>query len=107
MELSVQIQSFVVSFIYGFLLSYLINLCYTGLFLSKKFFRVPFTFFFCFSVCILYFYFLYLINGGVVHFYFLALVAIGIFVGNLFSRKARKVFQQIKKDVSDSIDKKM
>ena len=90
MELSVQIQSFLASFFYGFLLSYLINLCYHGLFLSKKSFQIPFTFFFCFSVCISYFFLLYLINGGVVHFYFLVLVGIGIVVGNFFSRKARR-----------------
>ena len=98
MELGVQIQSFIVSFFYGFLLSYLINLCYRGLFLSKKIFRIPFTFFFSISVWLLYFFLLYLINGGVLHIYFLLLVFIGWAIGNLFSRKARRVFLREDKD---------
>lgn len=92
MALSVQIQSFIVSFFYGFLVSYLMNLCYRFLFLSKKTFQMIFTFLFSFFICLFYFFLLYLINGGVVHLYFLILVILGTFIGNLFSRKARRVF---------------
>ncbi len=92
MALSIQIQSFIISFFYGFLVSYLINLCYRLLFHSKKVFQIIFTFFFNFLVCLCYFFLLYLINGGVVHLYFLGLFLLGIFVGNLFSRRARRIF---------------
>jgi len=96
MTLSIQIQSFIVSFFYGFLVSYLINLCYRFLFLSKKTFQIIFTFFLSFSICLFYFFILYIINGGVVHLYFLILVLLGTLIGNLFSRKARRLF--LKKD---------
>lgn len=89
MSLTVQIQSFIVSFFYGFILSYFINLCYSWLFLSKRIFRIIFNFLFCISSLLLYFYFLYLINGGVVHIYFLILFLCGILIGNIFSRRSR------------------
>ncbi len=85
MELSVQLQSMVVSFSYGILLSYLLRLFYSWLFLSKKVFRIIFTFLFCFTICIFYFYCLYLINGGVIHFYFLFLLGFGVWLGTRFA----------------------
>lgn len=90
MELSIQFQSLVVSFIYGILLSYLIKICYRWLFLSKKAFRIPFTLFFGVCICLVYFYLLYWVNGGIVHLYFLFLVVLGCILGIFISNGSRR-----------------
>lgn len=90
MELSIQFQSLIVSLVYGILLSYLIKICYRWLFLSKKVFQIPFTLFFGICICLVYFYLLYWVNGGIVHLYFLFLVIVGWFLGNSISNSSRK-----------------
>ncbi|MDD6223523.1 MAG: hypothetical protein PUB18_00795 [bacterium] len=90
MELSVQIQSFVVSFVFGFLFSYVVNIFYQYLFKGKICVQIFWNFVLVLGSSLLYFYILKVINHAVIHLYFLAMVVIGYLCGNLFSYKVRK-----------------
>lgn len=89
MELSVQIQSLVFSFVYGFIVSYVINLCYHHLFYGKLVYQIIWNFVVVVGVCLLYFISMKAINNVVLHPYFYLLVLIGYLVGNIFSFKIR------------------
>lgn len=88
MELSVQLQVLIVSFVYGILFSYLIKLQYKFLFDSKLFYKIVITILFVFDNCLLYFLILRTINNGIFHIYFLFSLIVGYLFGNyLISRK--------------------
>lgn len=89
MELEIQIQSFVASFVFGLLFSYVVNLCYKWLFFSKGLFRFLFTLIFVLFFCLLYFIMMVVINSARIHIYFFMMTLIGYLIGNLFSRKVR------------------
>lgn len=90
MELSVQIQSFVVSFVFGFLFSYVVNIFYHHLFKGKIWVQIFWNFILVLGSSLLYFYILKAVNHAVIHIYFLMMVLIGYLSGNIFSRKVRK-----------------
>ena len=81
MELSVQLQVLIVSFVYGILFSYLIKVQYKFLFDSKRFYKILITFLFVFDNCLLYFLILRKINNGVFHIYFLLMLVVGYLFG--------------------------
>lgn len=90
MELSVQIQSFLFSFVFGFLFSYVVNLAYKNLFSKKLLFQIIWNFFIAIGGSLLYFFGMKAINHAVLHLYFYMMVVIGYLVGNLFSKSARR-----------------
>ncbi len=91
MELSVQIQSFVASFVFGFLFSYVVNLAYKHLFAGKIIYQIIWNFILVIGSCLLYFYLMKYINQAAIHVYFIFVVVIGFVIGNIFSKKARRI----------------
>ena len=91
MTLGVQIQSFIFSFVFGFLFSYGLNLLYKRLFTGKIIFQIIWNFLFVVGSCLIYFYFMKIINHASIHIYFLGMTLIGYLVGNLFSSRVRKI----------------
>lgn len=89
MELSVQIQSFLFSFVFGFLFSYVVNLGYRNLFSKKLIYQIIWNFFIVIGGCLLYFFGMKAINHAVLHLYFYVMVIIGYLVGNIFSKRTR------------------
>ena len=81
MELSIQIKTLIVSFIYGILLSYIIISHYKYLFLSKLWYKLILSIVFIFDYILLYFFILKIINNGVFHIYFLILLVLGYLFG--------------------------
>ena len=82
MELSIQLQSLITSFVYGMLVSYLIKLQYKFLFNGRIFYKIIITTLFIFDNCLLYFLLLRTINDGIFHIYFLFMLIIGYLFGN-------------------------
>ena len=87
MELSLQIKSLVLSFIYGILLSYIIRLQYKYLFMSKFIYKIILNIFFMFDITMVYFYILRIVNNGVFHLYFLIILILGYLLGNSLIHK--------------------
>lgn len=87
MELSIQLQTLIVSFVYGILFSYLIKIQYRFLFDSKLFYKIILTLLFIFDNCLLYFLILRTINDGIFHIYFLFSLIIGYLLGNYLVNK--------------------
>jgi len=90
MDLELQIQSLITSFIFGLFLSFLFNLLYKFLFSKKTFFKIITNAIFVFSNTILYFFLLKKVNNGIVHLYFIIALIIGVFIGNKNTKKIRK-----------------
>lgn len=91
MILTVQIYSFLLSFIYGLFYALLFNLNYKYLFCTKIINRIVLNFFFNLDVFLLYFFLLKQVNHGIVHIYFLICLVIGFTLGNKLTKKLRKV----------------
>lgn len=87
MELSVQLQVLTVSFVYGMLISYLLNIQYNFLFESKSFYKILVTTLFVFDIVLLYFLIIRIIDNGIFHIYFLFLLIIGFIFGNYLVKK--------------------
>lgn len=90
MNLGVQFQSFIFSFVFGFLASYVVNLLYKHLFSKKLLVQIVWNFLIVVGSCLLYFIGMKAINHAVLHLYFYMMVVIGYLVGNVFSKKARR-----------------
>ena len=87
MELSIQIYSFIVSFLFGGCFYFLLDLFnkLTGKF--KLVLKILFSFFFIIVISLLYFLILLYVNNGVVHIYFLLSILVGyLFVYLLINR---------------------
>lgn len=81
MELSIQIYSFVVSFVFGGLFYFLLDLFNKLIIKFKLVLKIIFSFFFIMLMSFLYFVILLYVNNGVVHIYFLLSILVGyIFV---------------------------
>lgn len=89
MELEIQIQSLALSFFYGLFISLIFNLLYFLFFHENKLIKITLTFIFIFLIISLYFYLLFIINGGIVNFYFIIFSIIGFYIGNLKVRRIR------------------
>lgn len=90
MELEVQITSFIVSFVFGYFFSFLLNLNYQYLFGTRKWAKIIATVFFILDNTILYFILLRWINHGVMHPYFFFMIVLGFCFGNYYTKKIRK-----------------
>ena len=89
MDLVIQLQVLIVSFVYGVLFSYLLKLQYRFLFESKIFYKVLITVLFVFDNCLLYFLILRTINNGIFHLYFLFSLILGYLIGNYLINKKK------------------
>ncbi len=81
MALITQIQTLIVSFIYGICFAYLLVIQYKYLFESKLFIKILFTFLFLFDSFLIYFLLLRIINNGVFHYYFGIMLVLGYLFG--------------------------
>lgn len=89
MELSIQLQVLTVSFVYGILFSYLVQMQYRFLFESKRFYKIIITMLFVFDNSLLYFLILKTINHGIFHIYFFILLVLGYLFGNYLVKKKK------------------
>ena len=87
MDLAIQLQVLVVSFLYGILFSYLLKIQYHFFFEGKRLYRIMITFFFMIDNCFLYFLILRTINHGIFHIYFLFIIILGFLLGNYLLKK--------------------
>ena len=89
MNLEIQIQSLIVSFIFGMFSSLLYNVFYFLLYNNKLFIKILSNLTYSILLSLLYFYILYLINNANLHIYFLLLLIIGFIIGNKKTKKIR------------------
>ena len=89
MELYLQIQTLIMSFLYGVFVSLLFNLLYKYLFFKYQLINALTNMMFSLSIFGLYFYLLYKLNGGVIHLYFLLSLYIGFIIYNKIFVKLR------------------
>lgn len=94
MSLLVQIQSFVVSFIYGMFISFVYNLFYHLLFTKYIIVNIITNLSFSLLVFGIYFFLLYLINNGIVHVYFLITLFISFYIYNRIFVKLRVKYKK-------------
>lgn len=89
MDLEIQIQSLIVSYIYGLFFSLTYNLLFFILYHNNKYLRILFDLLYIFILFTLYFYILLVINKGIVHIYFVILLVLGFITGNYKTKKIR------------------
>jgi hypothetical protein len=90
MNLEVQIQSMIISFIYGLFVSFLYNLFYFILYSKNKVILVLSDLLFNVLLSLLFFYIMFKINYANIHPYFLLLLICGFFIGNKKTKVIRK-----------------
>ena len=90
MNLELQIQSLIFSFVFGLFFSLMFNLFYKYLFRGKVFFRIISNFIFVMANTLLYFLCLKLINNGIIHIYFIIMLFLGFILGNKKTKTIRK-----------------
>ncbi|MGN1000427.1 MAG: spore cortex biosynthesis protein YabQ [Bacilli bacterium] len=89
MKLEIQLQSLVMSFLFGMFFSLIFNIFYRRIFRIKKHLRLITTILFLLINTTLYFWLLVLVNDGIVHIYFLISILFGFLVGNRKTKKLR------------------
>ena len=99
MELSVQITSLIVSFLYGIFLSIVTNINYYFLFTGKKVFRIIGNILFAIDAALLYFLLMQKINFGIIHPYFYGLICLGYCLTFFKFSKLRKIISNLFKSV--------
>ena len=90
MDLEIQIQSIVFSFVFGLFLSLIYNLFYFFLYNNFLILKILSNIIYSISMSLLYFNINYLINSGIIHPYFIFLIIIGFILGNFKTRIIRR-----------------
>lgn len=85
--LNVQIKSIFFSFFYGCFFSFLLNLNYKFVYLTKGIRKVIFNLIFIIDNVLLYFIIIRHINNGILHYYFVLSIIIGFFSVNKLTSK--------------------
>ena len=91
MDLFTQIQSLLISFVFGICFSYLIRIQYRYLFNTKLYIKISLTFLLVLDSFLLYFLVLRLINNGVFNYYFGIMLIIGYIFGYKLIKIDRKM----------------
>lgn len=86
MDLNTQIVTLLVSFIYGIIFSFLVDIHYKYLYQKKIIFRVMFTFVFIITNVLVYFIVLKKINEAILHPYALGMIFVGFCLEHHFHR---------------------
>ena len=89
MDLEIQIQSLITSFLYGMFISLTYNIFYFILYSKNKVISIVFNALFSLSLSILYFYIMLKINNAHLHIYFLLILMLGFIIGNHNTKKVR------------------
>lgn len=97
MDLETQIQSLIISFVYGMYISLTFNLLYKYLYINIKILKITLDIAYVFINVFIYFYLLLNINNGNVHPYFVGLLILGFITGNKKTKLIRKNKIVIKK----------
>ena len=92
MTLDIQIQSLVLSFLFGIVISFAYNIFYNILFTRFWFINILTCFLFSLLMSCLYYYLLFIVNDGIVHLYFLEIVLLSFFIYNRIFAKIRASF---------------
>ncbi len=89
-NLEMQIQSLLISFVYGMFVAFLYNYHYKFIYYKKKWLRLPFSLIFCLDATFLFFILMLKINYGLIHLYFILSVILGFFLGVVKTKSIRK-----------------
>ncbi len=89
MNLEIQIQSLISSFVYGLYISLMYNIFYKYLYSKKVIIKVLLNCLFTIINSLTYFFILMLINKGTIHIYFLISLISGFLIGNKSTKKIR------------------
>lgn len=91
MDLIIQIQSLLVSLVFGICFSYLVRMQYKYLFESKLYIKISLTFLLVLDCFLLYFLVLRIINDGIFNYYFGIMLVIGYILGYKLIKVDRKM----------------
>lgn len=94
MALILQIQSLFLSFLYGIFFSFIFNIAYKFLFTKYLIINIITNLLFSITIFGLYYYFLYVINGGIIHLYFIIVLIISFSIYNKVFVKIRVKLQR-------------
>lgn len=99
MTVNIQLITFIFSFLYGIIASFLFKLNYKIVNNLKKVFNNILTIIFTLDVLIIYVILVYYLNNGYLHIYFIMTLLVGIYVGIscLKGVKLRKIHVKIRK----------
>ena len=103
MNINIQLLSFIFSFSYGIIISYLYNLFYIFLETKVLRYKILSNFLFYINIFLIYFILLRKINDGVIHIYFILLTLLSFYLFINRSISLRKVIKC--KNQSNNIDK--
>lgn len=90
MNLKIQIISLLVSLIYGYIFSILVNINYYFLFSKKKSFKILMNIIFVLDCGLLYFFIIKKINNANIHYYLYIMIVIGFLLGYIKTRFLRE-----------------
>lgn len=89
MNLEIQIQSLIFSFVFGLFFSLMFNIFYRFLFKGRLPIKIISNLVFVLANIFLYFLLLKIINEGIIHFYFIIMLILGFILGNKKTKKIR------------------
>lgn len=89
MVLELQIQSLIVSFVYGMFMGLVYNISYFALNNKRILVSILLSFLYFLILFSIYFVLLFIINSGIVHIYFVELLILGFVIGNKQTKKIR------------------
>lgn len=90
MVLKIQICSLIVSFVYGILLYFLLEINSKFIYSSSLVVKIMSSFLFVLFCCLLYFVILMRINYGYIHFYFFLCIVLGYYVCKVVHKRVFK-----------------
>ena len=93
MDSLIQIQSFVFSFVYGYLFYILTRFNHYILLNKNTIFKLFINIVFVIDIVILYIYEMFKINKGIIHIYFVIVLIIGFIVGNITYDNVKAICQ--------------
>ncbi len=91
MNLKIQIISSIVSLIYGYIFSCLVNINYKFLFSKVLWFKIIITIVFIIDCGLLYFIIIKHINNGYIHYYLYIMITIGFSLGYVKTKSLREL----------------
>lgn len=91
-DLSIQIKSILVSFLFGMFLKLIISMNYKFLFHTKGIIKVLGNLFFVIDLVFIYFLILRYVNDGIMHYYFIIFIVLGF----LLMCKIQLIFKKFK-----------
>lgn len=94
MNLDTQIATLVISFLYGMVFSFLVNVNYKYLYHNKVLPRILFTFMFIFANVLIYFIILRKINQAILHPYSLGMILVGFCLEHYLRHLVVRLFKR-------------